>query len=63
MIGILRDLRIRPVFAWHDLWIGARWDRRRRRLYLLPAPCIGVCLDFGPPLTNRWTTEKNRWNS
>lgn len=41
-------MRIRPIFAWYDLWVGAFWDRERRRLYLLPLPCIGVVIQFGP---------------
>jgi hypothetical protein len=40
-------MKIRPVLAWYDLWIGAFWDGRKRRLYLLPLPCIGIVLDFG----------------
>jgi len=46
-------MRIRPVLAWYDLWIGAYWDRERRRLYLLPLPCLGVVLDFGRPCAVR----------
>lgn len=39
-------MRIRPLFAWYDLWIGAFWDRKQRKLYLLPLPMIGVVLQF-----------------
>lgn len=42
-------MRIRPVFAWYDLWVGAYWDRRARRLYVLPLPCIGVAIEFVRP--------------
>lgn len=41
--------KISLVLAWYDLWVGAYWDRAHRRLYLLPVPCIGVCLDRGQP--------------
>jgi hypothetical protein len=41
-------VKVRPVFAWFDLWIGAYYDRERRHLYLLPLPCIGVCIEFRP---------------
>jgi len=41
-------MRLRPLLAWYDLWIGAFWDRKARRLYLLPLPCVGVAIDFGP---------------
>lgn len=37
---------VRFVFAWYDAWIGAYYDRKNRRLYLLPLPCIGICISF-----------------
>lgn len=40
-------MRVRPIFAWYDLWVGAYWDRTRRRLYLLPVPMLGVVIEFG----------------
>lgn len=27
--------------------IRLNWDQRKRRLYILPLPCVGICLDFG----------------
>lgn len=38
-------MTIRPIFAWYDLWVGAYYDRRNRRLYVLPVPCLGVVVD------------------
>lgn len=38
--------RIRFVFAWYDMWIGAYYDRTKRQLYILPFPCIGIALDL-----------------
>lgn len=40
---------VRPVIAWYDCWIGVYWDRAKRRLYVLPLPCLGVVVDFGVP--------------
>ena len=40
-------MKIRPIFAWYDLWVGAFWDAKKRRLYILPLPCIGIVLQFG----------------
>lgn len=40
-------MRVRPVFEWYDLWIGFFWDRRRRRLYILPLPTVGIVIEFG----------------
>lgn len=39
-------MRVRPIFAWYDMWIGAFWDRQKRRLYVLPLPCLGFVLEF-----------------
>lgn len=41
-------ISIKPIFAWYDLWIGFFWDGAKRRLYVLPLPCIGVVIQFGP---------------
>ena len=40
-------MTISPIFAWYDLWIGAYWDRKAHRLYVLPLPCIGFVISFG----------------
>jgi hypothetical protein len=34
------------VFAWYDLWVGAYWNKAKRRLYVLPCPCVGFFVDF-----------------
>lgn len=39
-------MKVRPIFAWHDLWVGLFWDRSKRRLYFFPVPCLGVILEF-----------------
>lgn len=39
-------MRIRPIFAWYDFWIGLFWDREKRRLCVLPVPCCGMVFDF-----------------
>ncbi len=39
-------MKVRPIFAWYDLWIGAFWDAPKRRLYILPLPCVGIRIDF-----------------
>ncbi len=40
-------MTIKPFVAWYDVWVGAYYDAARRRLYVLPMPCIGVVIDFG----------------
>lgn len=39
-------MTIRPLFAWYDFWMGVFWDRQKRKLYILPLPCIGVVITF-----------------
>lgn len=46
-------MRIRPIFARYDLWIGLYWDSIKQRLYFLPLPCIGICIDLAKPTRTR----------
>lgn len=39
-------MRIRPLLAWYDLWVGVFFDRQKRRVYVLPFPCIGIVIEF-----------------
>jgi hypothetical protein len=39
-------VKIRPLIAWYDAWIGFYWDRKRKRLYVLPFPCLGFMIEF-----------------
>lgn len=38
----MRRWRVKPVFAWYDLWVGLFWDRHKRILYVFPLPMFGV---------------------
>lgn len=38
-------MKVRPYFAWYDLWFGAYWDRRKRHLYI-GVPFLGLRVEF-----------------
>ena len=39
-------MRVRPIFAWYDLWVGVFIDARRGRVYLFPVPMVGIVLEW-----------------
>lgn len=39
-------MTFRLIFAWYDLWVGVFYDRPRRRVYILPVPCIGLVIQL-----------------
>lgn len=42
----MKRIKISVVCAWYDFWVGIYWDIRKRRLYLLPVPCLGIVIQF-----------------
>lgn len=38
------DIKVRPVFAWWDVWVGVYLDRKASTVYVLPLPCIGIAV-------------------
>lgn len=34
-------MKIKPIFAWYDIWIGLYIDRQKKALYFFPIPILG----------------------
>lgn len=32
------------IFAWYDLWVGFFYDKKKRWLYFLPIPTLGIII-------------------
>jgi len=47
----LAGFKIRPIFAWYDLWIGCYYDQKGRKLYILPLPSVGIVIEFPVHIT------------
>ena len=48
-IGLTREgkpFKVRPVFAWYDFWVGAFWDQRKQRLYVMLLPMFGFYMQL-----------------
>ena len=41
------EMKVRPMFAWYDFWIGVFYDRAKRRLYVFLVPMFGVVVEWG----------------
>lgn len=39
-------MRVSPIFAWYDFWVGAYWDRAQHILYIFPVPMLGFKISF-----------------
>ena len=52
-------MRIRPIFVWFDFWVGWFYDRPKQRLYILPLPTIGICIEWGWRVIKKLKLKEN----
>jgi hypothetical protein len=46
-------MKIYPIFAWYDLWIGLFIDAKKKRLYIFPIPCFGLVIEWNEEEVDR----------
>jgi hypothetical protein len=37
-------MKIQFIFKWYDIWIGFFYDKKKKWIYFLPLPMIGVII-------------------
>jgi hypothetical protein len=36
------NMKIEPMFAWYDFWVGLRYDKNNNIIYLFTLPMFGI---------------------
>lgn len=37
-------MKVKLIFAWYDIWIGAFYDKKKNWIYIFPLPMLGIIL-------------------
>lgn len=43
-------MKIQFLFKWYDFWIGLFYDRKKKWVYILPVPMIGIIVKLSNSL-------------
>jgi hypothetical protein len=41
-------MKITPIFAWYDFWIGLFYNKNKKCLYIFPIPMFGIKIQLCP---------------
>lgn len=47
-----KKMKIKPMFAWYDFWVGWFYDKVKRSLYIFPIPMFGIKIEFNKEENN-----------
>lgn len=46
LTNLKKDMRVKLIFAWYDLWIGVFIDKSKRKIYIFPIPMFGIVITY-----------------
>lgn len=52
--------RVKFIFAWYDMWIGVFVDTKKKRVYILPIPTLGIVIQYGNENTEESSNLQKR---
>lgn len=56
----MKNVKIKPVFAWYDLWVGLFVDVPKQTAYVFPIPMFGLKISWEPKRTKQ-VSRRKRW--
>jgi hypothetical protein len=47
---LFKNIKIRPMFAWYDIWVGLFIDKAKSTAYFFPLPMLGLKIKWEKPV-------------